>query len=1049
VKGGLGMPAKEELDELREKMDEYLRRKTPLGVNEKLLNYFFNLREHWIKQLTQEPYRTPTPRRLYYMVDHGWLHSEWLYVNLPAWVALYESKVSSQLYLNDAEWFVLASSAYLHDCGMIMPDYLADVFIKAIDQYPNWAGDKYYLFTDSANAIAQNAKQRGDFTDKEFRKMHPDLGAWWVASMHNEPLIPYPELESMSKLIAKTVSLHSREAADERKNFLDQSVSIANYSFTVRVGLLAAIVAVVDGSLVGRDWVDDLNDITRKDKFRNDKIRRMEKYYADLASLSGIESPVCLQEEVEKYKDNEPSVLGVEKRKRLTLLGNQQEVWDKLELLKKQREHYLKHLVIRKVRLHENRLILIPNYQDAGISYDFFSEKPISFENYTQTPGKLIADVISDIKEEVAAANDIVEFMLKNNNQGLACSEQAVFPKEIFIAKNKQEADHYLEQVDSCCLFNADSKKQRLGNKIQKKDFNFQFARYGTDAPPKLDYSNILYLDVGQDLRVGVLDHHQFDTFHASAARLVVRYPHYVRQAVNPYNDDNLTFVVHRRPDLDAVAAAALALEVLEKEPDYAALRLAEYVNLVDSGSQGISRNNIFSLYSAFAQIMHNIMEEWGIDPLADDHDSENESKRLEGWNAAMESGIKLVQYVLEKHRKDQEPIDKIDAFKCPHCLSKRDRKFVIQDLERYKKKLEDPYCKKRIMPLQLPQVVGGLKTVKALIIRNVQGPDIPDRVLFFKDWARSDVDNNAQEEGFNCTCVIEEEAIGDKAECWIAVKPNTGINLRGLGQQLEEFEVKKRLEMEDSDSRWLELETGVTLLARKGFDNPDPWYDGRGHNYTIVQTPNEGTVLDSDEVEAILSNYGSGAQTTLDSQEVLNLRDLMSYKPIDTSIQQSINMQANLQKLDYIYYHYSSEGEKRDIRSRPIFISVSDQQRGWAKQNIYGPIEKMAGPDMIFFGLERTQKGEKALNRLGIEIQHAKVFIYLLSKEYLDSPLCKWEIEKAYAHHTAHNNPYIISILYNDHCVPHNMLTTVDINPMREKWLEDLLALVSMKCEL
>lgn len=1030
-------------------MDEYLVNKTPLGRNKKLCDYFFNLREYWLTKITDAPYRTPIHRRLCYMVDHGWLHSEWLYVNLPAWVAQYEAKVSRQLHLNDAEWFVLASSAYLHDCGMVMPDYLVTDFIKSINQYPNWVGDKYYLFTDEANTIVQNAKQRNDFTDNEFRKMHPDLGAWWVASTHEERLIPYPELESLSKLIAKTISLHSREAANERKNFLDQSASIANNSYPVKVGLLAAIVAVVDGSLVGRDWVDDLNDISKKDKFRNNKIRKLEKYYADLASFSGVKSVSCLQEEIKEYKNEGHSVLDLDKKNRLTILESQQEAWEKLELLKKQRKHYLKHLVIRKVCLYEDRLVLIPNYQDARVSYETFSEKSISFEDYTKKPGELIKEAVKDIKEEVVDANTIVNFMLKNNNQGLAFSEQEVFPQKIDIANNKQEADHYLEQLNSCYLIYGDYKKQNLESKVQKHDISFQFERYGTDAPPKLDYSNTIYLDVGQDLRVGVLDHHQFDTFHASAARLVVRYPHYVRQAVNPYKDDSLTIVVHRRPDLDAVAAAALALEVLENEPDDAALRLAEYVNLVDSGSQGASRDNIFSLYSAFAQVMHNIMEEWEIDPDSSDDDYDNESKKLQCWSAAMETGIKLVQYVLEEHRKNQKPIDKIDAFKCPHCLSKRDREFVKQDLERYKKKLEDPYCKKRIMPLQLPHVVGGQKTVKALIIRNVQGPDIPDRVMFFKDWARSDVENNVEEQGFNCTCVIEEKAIDSKAECWIAVKPNTGINLRGLGQQLEESEVKKRLQIAGSDSRWFELETGDKRSARKGFNNPDPWYDGRGHNYTIVQTPNEGTVLGSDEIEALLSDYGRNEQITSDSGEAFSLSDLMTYKPIDTSIQKPINMQANLQKLDYIYEHYAGEEKKSGIRSKPIFISVSDQQRSWAKQNIYGPIEQAIGSDMLFFGLEEAQKGENALNRLGLEIQHAKVFLFLLSREYLDSPLCKWELEKAYANHTSHNNPYIISILYNDHGVPQNMLTTVDINPINDKWLENLLELVIMECAL
>jgi hypothetical protein len=38
---------------------------------------------------------------------------------------------------------------------------------------------------------------------------------------------------------------------------------------------------------------------------------------------------------------------------------------------------------------------------------------------------------------------------------------------------------------------------------------------------------------------------------------------------------------------------------------------------------------------------------------------------------------------------------------------------------------------------------------------------------------------------------------------------------------------------------------------------SPDPWYDGRGHNYTIVDSPRSGTLLRYQQIiDCVLAEY-------------------------------------------------------------------------------------------------------------------------------------------------------------------------------------------------
>ena len=58
----------------------------------------------------------------------------------------------------------------------------------------------------------------------------------------------------------------------------------------------------------------------------------------------------------------------------------------------------------------------------------------------------------------------------------------------------------------------------------------------------------------------------------------------------------------------------------------------------------------------------------------------------------------------------------------------------------------------------------------------------------------------------------------------------------------------RRRLNIEryrkDVDDRQVCPIDGASRTPRPGYDNADPWYDGRDFNYTIVDAPNSGTCI-------------------------------------------------------------------------------------------------------------------------------------------------------------------------------------------------------------
>jgi hypothetical protein len=508
---------------------------------------------------------------------------------------------------------------------------------------------------------------------------------------------------------------------------------------------------------------------------------------------------------------------------------------------------------------------------------------------------------------------------------------------------------------------------------------HYAFVGYGQRAGTPEEEMGRLYLDVGNDLRPGVIDHHHLAAYAGSTTRLVLRQPELVRQAVESVDsaDRPLTIVLHEHPDLDCVVSAYLAVSLLTRgEYPAGAEALAAYVDRVDAGYPGMSLDNPFSLYAACLFLAHRLMlRTW--------------DSRDAMWGQLIQESLRVVDFVATKGAGEETSVFEIDAFACPGLFGARDREDVRQDMARYRRKLADPSTHARRLRLRLPSLFGGTAEVTALLIRDVQNADDPDRVMFFKDWARTDQKFSLDRNGFAALCVYHSPAAGRTGRAVLSVKPDSGVCLRGLGTLLENAESRKRIERNGADDREIDPATGQNKPGRWAGSNSDPWYDGRGHNYTIMDAPRSGTALSADEVEALFVRYGRRAEA--------DIEPLPLPSPEDTA--------SSAHETDEVLRHLSYLGESKSVTARAgvppgpdVFISYPRSKLAWVEERVYGPLKTWLGADRIFFDRNTLNPGGVWLTELATGVESCRVFLPVYCGDYFRRPFCQWELQLAIA---------------------------------------------------
>jgi hypothetical protein len=178
----------------------------------------------------------------------------------------------------------------------------------------------------------------------------------------------------------------------------------------------------------------------------------------------------------------------------------------------------------------------------------------------------------------------------------------------------------------------------------------------------------------------------------------------------------------------------------------------------------------------------------------------------------------------------------------------------IEKEREIYLKDIEDPdkSRKTEIVSIFLP-------SREKIEWKEVDGIFINDpSSQLFRYFARTDTINSPEKQGFVFTLIHYKK----QNHTFISVDANTKYFLASLGTVLERKEVEIREKLYGSDTRH-KNEKGELRENRPGFNNPDPWYDGRGHNYTIIASPRDGSCIPIEEIRNITFTYLKSKSST------------------------------------------------------------------------------------------------------------------------------------------------------------------------------------------
>ncbi len=343
-------------------------------------------------------------------------------------------------------------------------------------------------------------------------------------------------------------------------------------------------------------------------------------------------------------------------------------------------------------------------------------------------------------------------------------------------------------------------------------NIHYRFVPYGEVLYPQKD---TICLDVGMKTVPGVIDHHHPEAEPECTASLLIKHPNLVWQHINlaewknrPSPQRNLWMITHRLPDFDAIASIFIVLQLLELgEVNSSLEEIAAYAKMVDSATLPKLIDLAATPYSIFRAILANLKKEGD-----------------EGNLERVEQGLHFIQFL---YTKSQEGYDIIE------------NRALFSAVDRYEKamrRVEEDYFQYLIdvqqgtkLTLYLPSTTDkDKKPIDGLIRRNPKS-------FLLREWARRDRINSTHGAGFGflMTCFGQHRYI-------LGVDPEQGVNLKGLGDLLNQREQEKR------------KAAGRPFTFR--------WYDGGCplFNYRIIDSPQDGPELSYQEIVNLLLQFGS-----------------------------------------------------------------------------------------------------------------------------------------------------------------------------------------------
>jgi hypothetical protein len=397
---------------------------------------------------------------------------------------------------------------------------------------------------------------------------------------------------------------------------------------------------------------------------------------------------------------------------------------------------------------------------------------------------------------------------------------------------------------------------QALGLKV---DWRYCFVPPGERAATT---PGVVYVDVGGAVAPGIVDHHGHQGPGTCSAMLVVEqreqvYNHLLSPWLVRFEEGRIpagavwtpTLVLHHDPDFDALVAAFLVrLLVAEGDLPRYARALAGYALEVDQGRYrlpaaveaqekgALDRRELDAIHLAYLAIQS--------------FTGPNGRELSSGEKLRL--GFELLECVLvgitavrgDTPRKLEELVPgapgvdswRTDARFAPFAA------LLDRDLELFR---EDFHQGRKVDSVPLPAADGGVAVpVRAFVAAG------PPRSVLHKYWVRGS--------GFPFFICPLGDGTGQgstgrvaRRRVVLSLDPMFSVDgrrpsLRGLGFRLERAESTARR------ASGMEVRRGMPRYGGGYCDNPDPWYDGRGHEWTIVDSPLVGTALPYEEIVAL-----------------------------------------------------------------------------------------------------------------------------------------------------------------------------------------------------
>ena len=410
-----------------------------------------------------------------------------------------------------------------------------------------------------------------------------------------------------------------------------------------------------------------------------------------------------------------------------------------------------------------------------------------------------------------------------------------------------------------------------------------------------------LILDVGSTVGPGILDHHSAGPVGRSTAGLVLQRREFVHWSLPAVGAGTLTVVLHADPDLDAVCAAFLALKLLEMgpgaEPTPAMEALARYALHVDLGNPPDPHVSC-SLYGYFYAIDDLFRKKRG-------RETEPQLTEKILWEQFC-----LLEFVLSRLAGALDADAAFQYLLAGKLFTPEESRFAAyadwleDDQQRFLKDLRRPTSQIRWFWVRKAGTDVPVE-VQGLVLEDPQS-------ALFKVWARAHQHDGhplvllavhfpkvarSGNPPVSHASLLQSVApstpktpdvqadLAPHGRTVISVNPSSGVDLRGLGDLLDQEESearerKKRLNLKEIEclrsdpsleaaARLRKLRDEVaalrrsTRLVRRGYLNEDPWYDARGdlNDHTIVSPPGSGTWLAPGQVLGVLDRYSEQNQ--------------------------------------------------------------------------------------------------------------------------------------------------------------------------------------------